>query len=190
LFLIFNCPKIKYFRLREPAILFEMAKDNLLFKGTGTPDRFQIFWQKCTYLGLNKGCGWFLNWSSLFYIKIKVFRPVNAQLCRLDNVSGVPGANFSLLLYWSSGCGTFLQALPGLPFASHWRKDFVGGYANGRENLLKRRHSLSVRHLQQAINLYYGSIIFHVWLSEEPRKKCKNHPQPLFRPRYIHTFPQ
>jgi hypothetical protein len=30
-------------------------------KGTGSPDRFQKFYQKLRNLGLNKGCGWFKN---------------------------------------------------------------------------------------------------------------------------------
>ncbi len=33
------------------------------FKGTVSWDRFQKCWRKWTDLGLNKGCGWFLNFS-------------------------------------------------------------------------------------------------------------------------------
>ncbi len=66
--------------------------------------------------GLNKGTQlvFELVGAPLSYIKIKVFLQVNAQLCWLDNVSGVPRAHFSLLLI--AGFGTFLQA-PAL--ASH-----------------------------------------------------------------------
>ncbi len=85
-----------------------------IFKGTGSPDRFQIFWQKLTDQGLNKGRSWFLNFLGLlwFNIKIKLFLQVNAQLGWLDNVSGVPREHFSLLLIGQQGLGHFLRHRP------------------------------------------------------------------------------
>ncbi len=62
----------------------------VLLKWTGSPDRFKCFDTQLVFE--------FFTGFSEFYIIIEVFLPVKAQLGWLDNVTGVPGVRFSLLL--------------------------------------------------------------------------------------------
>ncbi len=64
-----------------------------------------------TKINRSRDAGWFLNFLKallVFYMKIKVFLPVNAHQGSLDNISGVPWANFSLLLVGQQSLVLFL----------------------------------------------------------------------------------